>query len=110
MSEPVKLTDLNPGWVGAGGPGITNAKTGEPVPERKGVGLCFDCPCGCGMRGFVSFENPLDGGPSIKEAHSWRREGEDFESLTLHPSVHRNKKFGGCGWHGWLRDGVFTEC
>ena len=47
----MKLTDLNPRWVGAGGEGISDAD-GNPVPARAGIGLSFDCPCGCDQRCF----------------------------------------------------------
>jgi hypothetical protein len=26
------------------------------------------------------------------------------------PSIIHNKDLGGCGWHGWLTNGEFTEC
>lgn len=29
---------------------------------------------------------------------------------SYHPSIVHNKKLGGCGWHGWLTNGVFTSC
>jgi len=32
------------------------------------------------------------------------------ETKTYHPSIVHNKDLGGCGWHGWLRNGEFTEC
>jgi len=101
------LVDLNPRWVGAGGEGIYD-RDGNAVPERHGVGIAFDCPCGCGLRGYVDFENPLDGGPpKVIPGHPcWKREGETFETLTLSPSILR-KEPRGCGWHGFLRDGHF---
>jgi hypothetical protein len=35
-----------------------------------------------------------------------------YDPLTLsyHPSIVHSKKLGGCGWHGWLKNGEFTEC
>lgn len=105
----MKLTDLNPQWVGAGGPGVT--RNGKPVTERHGIGLTFDCPCGCGIRGYVSFANPLDGGkPRLSpDEPSWQRTGDTFETLTLSPSIHRIPDRGGCGWHGWVRNGEVTS-
>ena len=97
----MKLVDLNPRWVGSGGPGITDSKTGEPVPRREGMGITFDCPCGCDEPVFVHV-TPLDGGPSHPQAKVWDRTGEDFESMTLSPSLQR---VGGCGWHGFVRNG-----
>jgi hypothetical protein len=102
----MKLIDLDPRWVGAGGEGIRD-KDGNPIRERHGVGVGFDCPCGCGTRSFIPFENPLDGGPpvgDVKNPH-WRRSGETFETLTLTPSIQR---VGGCGWHGFITNGEVT--
>ncbi len=106
----MKLTDLNPGWVGTGGKGISD-KDGNPVPERHGIGMLFDCPCGkCGP-GMVEFSNPLDGGaPLTTSSPKWKRTGDTFETLTLHPSVHMVKEKGGCGWHGWIKNGEVTSC
>jgi hypothetical protein len=61
----MKLTDLHPRWLGAGGDGVympgpdacalcagvgcdTCHSTGKayvPAPTRTGVGISFDCPC-----------------------------------------------------------------
>ena len=100
----MKLTDLNPQWLGNGGEGIT--RNGEPVPYRPGVSLMFDCPCGkCGMPCAIPMNNPLDGGPPLNPDHGWDRIGEDFETLTLKPSILRTVKRGGCGWHGFITNG-----
>jgi hypothetical protein len=32
------------------------------------------------------------------------------ETKTYHPSIVHNIDLGGCGWHGWLKNGIFTEC
>lgn len=111
MGAPgVRLVDLGPRWVGAGGEGISN-KDGSPVPERHGVGVSFDCPCGsCGVRCYVPFANPLDGGPPHETAHPhWQRTGETFETLTLTPSLLRSQDKGGCGWHGFVTNGTVTS-
>ncbi len=108
----MRLTDLNPNWVGAGGEGISD-KDGYPVPERHGIGMTFDCPCGsCKERGYLSFSNPTDGGPPrINEGEpTWERSGITFEELTLTPSIHRVKEKGGCGWHGWIKNGNVASC
>lgn len=101
----MRLAELQPSWLGAGGEGITDAE-GKPVPERHGIGIVFDCPCGrCDEynRVAVCFENPLDGKPPRQDRRSlWRRQGETFETLTLHPSIRR---VGGCGWHGFVTNG-----
>lgn len=103
----MKLTDLNPSFLGAGGEGIT--RNGEPVPRREGVMLWCDCPCGtpeCAIA--VHFANPLDGGPPISD-HHWMREGDTFETLTLRPSIFKNPAKGGCGWHGFLTNGEMVS-
>lgn len=97
----MRLTDLNPWLVGYGGEGVTDSATGKPIPRREGVGVGFDCPCGCGEAIFVPFANPLDGGPAIQRG--WVRTGETMETLTLTPSILR---LSGCRWHGWVTRGT----
>lgn len=105
----MKLTDLNPRWVGAGGPGITDAD-GNPVPKREGVGMTFDCPCRCNIRACVIFKNPLDGGDPIKsESPLWTRSGRTFDNITLIPSIMKHPVNGCRGWHGFIRDGNVTS-
>jgi len=101
-----RLVDLNPSWVNSGGEGITVAATGLPAPERNGIGIICDCPCGCDETLFVPFANPLDGGPSAYP-NGWQRTGDTFETLTLAPSIQRR---GRCTWHGHLRNGVLESC
>lgn len=102
----MKLIDLNPSFVSSGGEGITDAKW-NPVPERKGIGLAFDCPCGDGCRAYVAFENPMDGGPPVGNGlNRWHRTGETFETLSLTPSIARQ---GECQWHGYLTNGEFKS-
>lgn len=64
----------------------------------KSTGMAFVCPCGCGQEDYI----PLDPGRS----ESWEWDG-NREKPTLSPSLQR---MGGCGWHGFLRAGVFEEC
>lgn len=99
----MKLTSLNPRWIGAGGEGITGAD-GKPAPKREGIGIMFDCPCGTPDEVvYVDIDPPLDGGPALRESrHRWQRTGETFETLTLSPSI---QKLDGCKWHGWVRNG-----
>lgn len=105
----MKLIDLDPRWVGAGGEGISD-KDGNPVPSRHGIGFHFDCPCGCGVPCFVAFANPLDGAPPPDPNRPlWSRTGETFETLTLTPSIHRVKEKGGCGWHGFITNGEVIQ-
>jgi hypothetical protein len=102
----MKLIDLNPRWVGAGGEGVFRAD-GTPAPERRGVGISFDCPCGKAHEGpsrvYVHIDPPFDGGPPIDTPdHVWKRQGETFFELTLTPSLQR---IGGCLWHGAVSNG-----
>ncbi len=101
----MKLTELDPSFVGNGGEGVTDAN-GNPVPWRDGVGLELACPCGCGEYFYVGFANPLDGGPPVCEGHPhWQRTGDTFETLTLTPSILRKS---GCGWHGFINGEIRT--
>lgn len=100
----MRLVDLNPRWIGAGGEGVTNAD-GKPAPKRTGVGLICDCPCGCADELVVEFKIALDGKPWRDEA--WDRTGHTFETLTTKPSLQR---VGGCGWHGFITNGEVTTC
>jgi hypothetical protein len=111
VSGPKKLVDLNPVFVGYGGPGVS--QNGQEVPRREGVGLGFDCPCGCGFQLYVPFENPLDGGPPVERRRDgtggWQRTGETFETLTLTPSILRGEP---CPkrWHGFITSGEIRSC
>jgi len=116
----MKLTELNPQWVGAGGEGIYNAD-GTKAQKRTGVGISFYCPCpDCTSkrignedhdfyyRVFVAFENPVDGGPAHdpRPNQQWKRVGEDFAALTLTPSIQRHRiGEDGCTWHGYITNG-----
>jgi hypothetical protein len=121
----MRLTDLDPHWVGAGGEGVSNAD-GSPAPARHGVGLSFLCPCApCtaqrtgdpdhdfSLRVFVGFSNPVDGGPPYdpRPGAQWQRTGEVFETLTLTPSILRHKiGTDGCDWHGFVTHGEISTC
>lgn len=102
----MRLVDLDPRFVASGGDGITS-KDGSPVPRREGIGLCCNCPkCGEDHPMFVPFKNPLDGGPPTQpERPSWERAGDNFETMTLSPSILRND----CGWHGFIRNGEIVN-
>jgi hypothetical protein len=91
---PRLLTDLNPQWIG-----YTRA------PEH-GEGISLTCPvCGPEHTLAAYFSNPLDGGPAAPSTALWKRTGEEFDGLTLEPSI----QYSHCGFHGWIEDGlVFT--
>ena len=109
----MRLTDLHPEFIAAGGEGVT--REGQPVPKREGIGLIFECPCGGGDLCYVAFSNPLDGGPPYEPGRAtWQRTGDTFETLTLRPSILRVKwrdtkgHEHGCGWHGFVTNGEVT--
>ena len=104
----MRLSDLNPRWLMHGGEGVRDL-LGYDVPERDKIGITFDCPCGCETRAVVCFTNPPDGGPALAGTTSWLLSGDNFENMTLHPSIHRER---GCKsqWHGWITGGEVTTC
>lgn len=106
--KSTSLASLNAKFISAGGEGVT-AADGSPVPERKGVGVVMDCPCGkCGQKLCVEFANPISGGASVRPTDGgWKRVGSTIDTLSLHPSVQR---VGGCGWHGYITEGFAIEC
>ena len=123
----MRLVELDPRFVGAGGEGVFNADN-TPATPREGVGLSFLCPCPtCTakrtgdpdhdfyLRVFVGFSNPLDGGPVFDSGGpKWAREGETFDTLRLSPSILRHKiGEDGCDWHGYVGltvPGEVTTC
>lgn len=100
----MRLSDLDPGWLGTGGEGVSDAE-GNPVPRREGVGIVFACPCGGEHVVALHLDPPLDGGPALP--HAWSREGDSFETLTLRPSILQRTA---CGWHGFVTNGEVTTC
>lgn len=112
----MKLTSLNPEWIDHG--------------ERKGLGVAFNCMVGthfgkpCTIRYWILFANPLDGGAPwpgnsrtlIVEKYPdgtdgevagcgecrWNRSGDNFENLSMTPSVDAHA----CG-HMTLTNGLF---
>lgn len=97
-----RLVDANPSFVDTS---ATNTKD----PNRKGIGVAFDCPIHEDCRLYVPFAQPLDGGPQF-DVKGWRRSGETFETLTLSPSVRMLGGEDGCRWHGFIRNGGFENC
>lgn len=63
-------------------------------PENKPIGLHFKCP-GCGS--VIGIEIGLPG-----EHPKWEI---DFATLTASPSILHDRTKGGCGWHGYLKNG-----
>lgn len=92
-AEKKQLIDLHPSWYSHG--------------DHEQAGLCCDCPCGCEYRMAIPFRNPIGDGPLNEKG--WMRTGEDFDSLTLTPSIQR---LGPCPslWHGWITNGEIITC
>jgi hypothetical protein len=79
------------------------AQPAASLSNAKGH-LLFACP-GCGRFGGISCGNPKP-----TQSPSWNIEQgtlDDVTSLTLSPSINC---VGCCGWHGYLRNGVFESC
>lgn len=64
--------------------------------DDHGLGHLICCP-GCGSLG-----SPKDGAKWSVVSGSL----QDVTTLTLQPSIARSC----CGWHGYLRNGVFESC
>lgn len=80
----------------------------EPGKARKyGNNLfMFACP-GCGVTGSIRAGHPK---PDNSNGATWDVTGgslDDPTTLTLSPSINC---VGCCGWHGWLKGGVFESC
>jgi hypothetical protein len=80
----MRLMDLNPEW--------------RNVDYRNGGGavraLRFQCPSGRGHSILIPVSGP--------KAH-WQISGEDFNTLTITPSINEE----GC-WHGFITNGNVT--
>jgi hypothetical protein len=84
---PMELKDHR--WHGPPGAFIQGAELG---PNS----WCLCCP-GCGELG-----SPREGAKWTATSGSF----EDVTTLTLSPSIQKSC----CGWHGYLRGGVFESC
>lgn len=104
----MRLIDLNPEWDGVGGEGVFETATGSPIPRRDRTGVSLDCPCGCEHRLHVPFANPVDGRGPTWPGYGWEREGDTFETLTLKPSIQRERP-ARC-WHGFITNGEIITC
>lgn len=70
----------------------------------KIVGINHACPCGCGRGSWIGFKE-------YGFAEHWERTSDDWEHLTLTPSIgFLLQPNGGYHWHGYLKNGVFEEC
>ena len=66
------------------------------------MGVAFDCPLHKTHRITIFFSNPLDGLPAAHGATLWQRIGEDFDSLTLSPTIDSDRSE--C-WSGVITNG-----
>ena len=97
----MRLVDLEPMWTETGPENTID-------PNRTGIGVVFNCPCGCKSYIGVMFSNPLDGKQAFPDNRvKWKREGESFEDLTLTPSI---RLLSGCKWHGFVTKGELITC
>jgi hypothetical protein len=87
----------------------------EDVPFAEAQGIRFLCPkcfeANGGAAGthsvlcwFADKGVPADKSPGPAR---WPATGTGVEDITLTPSV---LLLGGCGWHGWIKNGVVTSC
>lgn len=98
----MKLTDLNPRWVGI---------HGWSSDSTYHIGVTFDSPTRPGQRLAALFTPAIDPdglaakygwGQFFPESKKWGRTGETFDSLTLTPSL----DFSAAGdWHGFITNG-----
>ncbi len=111
-ARPVTVFDAD-----GGAPNGIDAEPGdcqrrEPYRGETIERLMFACP-GCGQWGSIGCgkPKPTSGiGGQVFKGPSWEIVAgalADVTALTLSPSIHC---IGCCGWHGFLRNGVFESC
>lgn len=96
QKQTMKLTDLNPRWVG------------YPGPVYDGVS--FDCPHCRTQRLAIKFSPPIDPNgwwpkmtqPTYAGVNLWKRTGDTFDTLSLTPSVDASFD---SHWHGFIING-----
>lgn len=100
----MRLTELEPRWgIDAD---IVIGGVNRHDPDRHGMALTLNCPHCRVIRLAVFFANPIDGKPPSDDATQlWQREGEDFQTLTLTPSIDASAHG---HWHGWIKKGQVT--
>lgn len=75
------------------------------TPGGPVTGYIFGCP-GCGTRSILH----IGTGPA---GHTWHVTAGDAahpEGVTLRASILHDPQHGGCGWHGYLTNGVLRPC
>jgi hypothetical protein len=107
----MRLSELDPRWCCDAD--IVVGGVNRHHEGRIGMALSFECPhCVERKRATgdkrvqriaVWFSNPMDGLPPTDDATTlWHRDGIDFETLTLSPSIDASKDG---HWHGFIRNG-----
>ena len=98
MKKVVKLTTVNNevDWI--------DFKEGEyaflvTYKEHTLCAIAFKCP-GCDQPLCISLKDH-------KEEPGWKI---NFETLTATPSILHSRNGKGCGWHGYLTDGILKPC
>lgn len=100
-TRTVAATRTGNAWPDSGyaAPGAVFVDTENTYKDH----LLFACP-GCGKMGSIRATHPKDQG-----GRSWdivAGKLTEPEGLTLSPSIHC---VGCCGWHGWLKAGIFKS-
>jgi len=100
-TRTVGATPVDEAWPDGG-----YLRPGSTFVDRDGTykdHLLFACP-GCGRMGAIRTYS------GEKKPGAWKIEAgslDDPKSLTLSPSINC---VGCCGWHGYLRNGVYVSC
>lgn len=89
-------------WKDVVEPGQYILTTMYSDPTKQFAGMVFMCPCGCGEKGSLAFDVPVR---TEREKQMWQWNG-DVDKPTLTPSI---QKTTGCMWHGFLKEGIFTN-
>ena len=77
------------------------------VRALDGVVWGYGYACaGCGSRSWLALTDDNPGPRWTVAAGDVAQPG----TVTLSPSIFHTVERGGCGWHGYLRDGVFAPC
>lgn len=93
-----------------GQPGDVSPFRASPSPDAMPWALGFRCP-GCGSPSLLPLARS-EGTPSHIAHPVWTVSGGDPRTtiVTLSPSIHHTTALGGCGWHGYLTNGVLRPC
>ena len=79
------------------------------APDGPPAGFVFRCP-GCGCESMLALHPVAPGDtPGTPRWTVTAGDPRRAAGLTLSPSIHHAAPRG-CGWHGYLRDGVLVPC